>query len=95
MRANKWYDDNKDLNLLVEYVLDPHLEDDSRLQISSLFASLGWKGILHLGLTFYPYLVKESYANITHKENKQAKAPPVIAFGEKASFIISIKASGK
>lgn len=60
--------DREPLKLIVEKAFDQHVIE--RLGLNTLFGSFGWELLLHISRNYYSELVREFYANIFHKIDK-------------------------
>lgn len=61
--------DRQELKLVVKKFFDEHVIE--HLDLSTFFNRMGWGPVLHLSRDYYPYLVREFYANILYKHDKE------------------------
>ncbi|KAI5681686.1 hypothetical protein M9H77_02914 [Catharanthus roseus] len=66
--AREWVVETASLRIIVEKSLDESVIEHFDLQ--NLFRRLGWVPFIRILDDYYPDLVQEFYANITHKTNK-------------------------
>ncbi|KAI5653321.1 hypothetical protein M9H77_30508 [Catharanthus roseus] len=69
--AREWVANRASLKIIVEISINEWVIDN--FDIQNLFKGLGWVLLIRLSGHYYPNLVPEFYANMTHKTNKECQ----------------------